>query len=595
MAEAKRRAQLLQKIDDHFDGEELRRLCFHLDIQYDNLPGRAKNDKALELIELCKRSGRLAELIDACQKQRPNVVWSYEVRFFVSYKRHAPTDQTLALFLHDFLSRAGHHVFIDQTMRTGTAWLETIDRQIQAADFLIVLLSKASADSEMVRAEIHRAYDYGKQQGHPAILPVRMAYKGLLPYAIDAFLNPLQYVVWDSPADDERVGQKILGVVAGELPEQEPVKPVIFTAERSISEDGRVIAADSSPAPPLPEFDPRILDELTAPGGAVRLSDRFYIEREGDAAVKREIARPGTLCTIRAARQSGKSSLLARAIHHASQQGAVVVNMDLQQPDSTMISDQNAFLHYLAELIARKLRLDAGALRQAWSSSLGPQDKLTFFLEDVVLPVVPRLLVLALDESDKLLETKYYTDFFGLVRSWYNQAALNPLWEKLNIVLVISTEPYLLIDDPNQSPFNVGLKLYLKDFSESQVQELNQRHGGPVAPADFSSFMALFGGHPYLIREALYTLVMDKLGWKTFVASAATDQGPFSDHLRRQLWLLRDGSGLRQALRQVVYQNRCDDTAARFRLLQAGLIKGAGEVYTCRCDLYRLYFEDKLK
>jgi len=29
-------------------------------------------------------------------------------------------------------------------------------------------------------------------------------------------------------------------------------------------------------------------------------------------------------------------------------------------------------------------------------------------------------------------------------------------------------------------------------------------------------------------------------------------------------------------------------------LLQAGLIKGSGDLYTCRCDLYRRYFKDKL-
>jgi len=29
-------------------------------------------------------------------------------------------------------------------------------------------------------------------------------------------------------------------------------------------------------------------------------------------------------------------------------------------------------------------------------------------------------------------------------------------------------------------------------------------------------------------------------------------------------------------------------------LLQAGLVKGSGDAYSCRCDLYRVYFKDKL-
>jgi hypothetical protein len=75
---------------------------------------------------------------------------------------------------------------------------------------------------------------------------------------------------------------------------------------------------------------------------------------------------------------------------------------------------------------------------------------------------------------------------------------------------------------------------------------------------------------------------------------AVLDQGPFGDHLRRQQWLLRDEPELRLALKQVVEQQQCDDEMALFRLLQAGLIKGSGDFYTCRCDLYRLYFKDKL-
>ncbi len=54
-----------------------------------------------------------------------------------------------------------------------TNWLEEIDRQLKASDFLVVLLSKESADSEMVQAEVHRAYEYRKLQDRPRTLPVR--------------------------------------------------------------------------------------------------------------------------------------------------------------------------------------------------------------------------------------------------------------------------------------------------------------------------------------------------------------------------------------------------------------------------------------
>ena len=49
-----------------------------------------------------------------------------------------------------------------------------------------------------------------------------------------------------------------------------------------------------------------------------------------------------------------------------------------------------------------------------------------------------------------------------------------------------------------------------------------------------------------------------------------------------------------EKLKQVIENGYCADETARFRLLQAGLIKGSGDVYACRCDLYRMYFKDKL-
>ncbi len=148
----------------------------------------------------------------------------------------------------------------------------------------------------------------------------------------------------------------------------------------------------------------------------------------------------------------------------------------------------------------------------------------------------------------------------------------------------------------SQSPFNVGLKLYLEDFDEARVRYLNRQHGSPVQEADLPWLMVMLSGQPYLIRKALYTLAAEKnsLTWAELTETIAADQGPFGDHLRHHHWLLRDAPELQEALRQVIRHNRYPDEMALFRLSQAGLVKGRGELYVCRCDLYRIYFEDKL-
>ncbi len=520
-------------------------------------------------------------------------------RVFIAYKRHADRDQKLAVYLHETLTGQRHEVFIDQTMRTGDAWLEEIDRQIKASDFMIVLLSEESANSEMVRAEVRRAYEYHKLQGHPHTLPVRIAYEGLLPYAIDAFLNPLQYVVWQSSADDERVAREILAAIGGRLPKQKPVAIQAVTGETIVSEDGRPVGGDEKVLhSPLPEFDPRFLKDLVVPGGAVRLSDRLYVERDADARLKKEIVKWGTTTTIRASRQTGKTSLLMRGIRHAHERGVNVAFLDFQSFGSDQRTSLDDFLRELAESICDELDLDQGAVERAWSGSRSALKKMTRFMEKHVLPAFDEPLVLAMDEADCLLQTDFYKDFFGLLRSWHNRRAhpsRREFWRKLNLVLVISTEPYLLIADPNQSPFNVGLRLYLKDFTKTQVRNLNRQHGSPVTESDLPQLMALLSGHPYLTRRAFYALVTERWTWADLTRVAATDEGPFGDHLRCQYWLLRDKPDLRKALKEIIRRECCADEMAFFRLLRAGLVKGSGDVCVCRCDLYKMYFESKLR
>jgi hypothetical protein len=584
--------QLRQLLTKYFNESELRTLCFDLRIDYENLGSGGKADQARELVAHLERHGRIPELLETGKQMRPDVPWP--AHLFICYKRHADPDQKLATYLHEFLTAQGHTVFIDGTLRTGVAWLEEIDRQLRVSDFLVVLLSKESADSEMVQAEVIRAYEYRKSQGRPHTLPVRMAYEGLLPYSVAAFLDPLQYVVWENEADNERVGRDILAAIEGRLPEQAPIQTRSVAEGLILSEDGRPVTDDETLSRPLPEFDPRFLEELEAPGGTVKLRSKFYIERNADAHLKRQIVRPGTITTIRAARQTGKSSLLVRGVHHALQNGAKVVNLDMQRVDPDHLETPDIFLRCLAEFIVRKLRLDAAKVEKLWRGSLGPQDKLTYLMEDYILPESDTSIILAMDEVDRLLGTPFHSDFFALVRAWHNSAAYDEQWDKLNIAMVISTEPFLLIADLNQSPFNVGLKLYLQDFHEAQVRDLNQRHGSPMREADLPLLMKLLNGHPYLTRKALYTLVTERLTWADLVRIAPTDQGPFSDHLRRYHWMLRNKPDLRKALKQVIRQERCEDEMAFFRLLRAGLVKGSGDVCRCRCDLYRMYFEDKL-
>ena len=57
------RVNLRDNIDRHFDDSELRSLCFDLGVDYDDLSGLSKADKARELVAYCERRGRTKDLI----------------------------------------------------------------------------------------------------------------------------------------------------------------------------------------------------------------------------------------------------------------------------------------------------------------------------------------------------------------------------------------------------------------------------------------------------------------------------------------------------------------------------------------------------
>ncbi len=337
-------------------------------------------------------------------------------------------------------------------------------------------------------------------------------------------------------------------------------------------------------------------EAFEVPTGAVKLHDPCYIERGADEELKQLMLKFGNIITIRAPRQTGKSSLLARGIDFATTQGARVVKIDIQRVGGQeVLVNLDQFLRAIAFMIFRQLRLDLSEVDQNWGSSLPPTQKLTYLLEDFVLLEDMPPVVLAIDEADLLLQTHYYDDFFGLIRSWHNEAATNPQWQLINFILIISTEPYLLIRDKHQSPFNVGKRLELFDFDREQVHQLNQRYDLPLTSNEIDALMTLLDGHPYLTRVTLYEVALQNRSFATIIDTPTDDVGSFGEHLRRQLTLLHENPDLKEAMKQVIKHNRCGDDMLFFRLQRAGLVKGqTKDNCRCRCELYQRYLKEKL-
>ncbi len=69
------RSQLRRILVDHFDADELKTLCFELQIEYDDLLGTSRAGKARELITYLERRDRLPEVVKIGKAMRPNAPW----------------------------------------------------------------------------------------------------------------------------------------------------------------------------------------------------------------------------------------------------------------------------------------------------------------------------------------------------------------------------------------------------------------------------------------------------------------------------------------------------------------------------------------
>jgi hypothetical protein len=69
-------ARVRELIAERFDDEELRTLCYDLDVDYDSLAAAGKGGKARELIAYLDRYQRVEELVVLGRRQRPDIDWN---------------------------------------------------------------------------------------------------------------------------------------------------------------------------------------------------------------------------------------------------------------------------------------------------------------------------------------------------------------------------------------------------------------------------------------------------------------------------------------------------------------------------------------
>jgi diguanylate cyclase (GGDEF)-like protein len=337
---------------------------------------------------------------------------------------------------------------------------------------------------------------------------------------------------------------------------------------------------------------------LEFPSGPVPLNSPFYIDRPlVEELAYREITKPGSVIRIKAPRLMGKSSLLLRILNRAERSGYRTVSLDFQEADAEILASFDGLLRWVCTCIARQLQLPS-RLDDYWDEEIGSKVSCTHYLQDYLLAQIDAPLILALNEVNRVFEYPgLEREFLPLLRFWHEQAKQVEIFQKLRLVVVYNTEVYIPLN-LNQSPFNVGRPIPLPKFSPEQVRELVRRHGLPWSDKEdptvqqLRSLLELLGGHPYLVRLALYHLCHQDVTPEQLWLEAPTQAGIYGDHLRYYWALLQDYPDLLVALEQVVATEDGTEleSIAAYQLESVGLVKLEGNRATPSCPLYRLYF-----
>lgn len=282
------------------------------------------------------------------------------------------------------------------------------------------------------------------------------------------------------------------------------------------------------------------------PGGTLPGNIPSYVERAADAALLTALL-AGEFCYVLDTRQVGKSSLMVRTaqgLHEAGQHAAM---LDISSIGENLSQEQ----WYFGLLTSLAVDCDLEAEAEAYwlqNPHLSFVQRWFMALRSVFLPHLKAPLVVFVDEIDAVRKLSFSVDeFFAAIRECHNRRATDPASLQVTFCLMGVATPSDLIQDIRTTPFNIGRRIELHDFSLAEA--LSLACGLPGNPGkqheQIKRIWYWTAGHPYLTQKFcqalancgrfLTTAEIDRLCQEVFVSRQAQEADDNLKFISRQL------------------------------------------------------------
>ncbi len=351
-------------------------------------------------------------------------------------------------------------------------------------------------------------------------------------------------------------------------------------------------------------------------GGTVQAGGGIYIPRQADDELL-GLCRSGTFAYVLTPRQMGKSSLMVRTAQRLTDEGIRSVIVDLQELGANVTAEQWYF-GFLVKL-DDQLMFDTDVVSW-WQEReyLGVSQRLTQFFEKILLAEVEGQVVIFVDEIDSTLSLNFTDDFFIAIRYLYVARATNAEFNRLSFVLMGVATPGDLISDAKRTPFNIGQRVDLTDFTFEEALPLAEGLGLPSDEAKqiLHQVLKWTGGHPYLtqrlcgglvaerhnfvetrfIASSLRTKDIDKIVSNTFFG-AMSEQDNNLQFVRDMLTKRAPDPEVLTIYREIRWGKRAvvdeEQSLAKSHLKLSGVVRRENNVLRVRNEIYRQVFDYK--